>query len=102
MNLFVKDFKDLTIASAKDNRQEIPENLPVNKSYLEGFLNARYSEQVDFDPNSNANVWREVMGMNKQGSIASEVSMFMNRYPWKEALNLFGAISGCGAQAIKP
>ncbi|OGF63693.1 MAG: hypothetical protein A2Y62_09480, partial [Candidatus Fischerbacteria bacterium RBG_13_37_8] len=80
LNLFVDQFKDLTIASATGNKEEIPKTLPINKTYLEGFLNARYSEQVDFNPDSPANVWREVMGMNKQGKISSQVSMFMNRY----------------------
>src|SRR4030042_1058632 len=73
LNLFVDQFKDLTIASATGNKEEIPKTLPINKTYLEGFLNARYSEQVDFNPDSPANVWREVMGMNKQGKISSQV-----------------------------
>jgi hypothetical protein len=35
--------------------------------------------------------------MNQQGKITSSVSMFMNKYPWKESLKLFGAISTAGA-----
>jgi len=27
--------------------------------------------------------------------------MYANRYPWKEALGLFGAMQGVGAQAIR-
>jgi len=98
LNLFVSQFGDLTIASAKGNRSEIPKGLTLNKAYLEAFLAARYSETVDFNPDSPANLWREVMGMNKQGKITSQASMFMNRYPWQETLKLFGAVTGVGAQ----
>jgi hypothetical protein len=92
------EFGDLDIASAKGNKNEIPKGLQVNKAYLEGYLSARYSEQVDYNPNSPANQWREIMGMNKQGTIKSKVSMFANKYPWKDALGLFGNVSGYGAQ----
>jgi hypothetical protein len=92
------DFGDLELASATGNRNEIPQGLKVNKAYLEGYLSARYSEQVDYDPNSPANQWREVMGMNKQGTMRSQATMFANKYPWKEAISLFGNINGFGAQ----
>jgi hypothetical protein len=94
----VSDFDDLEIASISGNRNEIPAGLKVNKAYLEGYLGARYSEQVDYDPNSPANQWRAAMGMNKQGTITSSATMFANKYPWKDALNLFGNVSGYGAQ----
>jgi hypothetical protein len=38
------------------------------------------------------------MGMNQQGTMSSSASMFMNKYPWKETLDLFGAHSEYGAQ----
>jgi hypothetical protein len=97
----VCDFDDLEIASIGGNRNEIPEGLKVNKAYLEGYLGARYSEQVDYDPNSPANQWRAAMGMNKQGTITSSATMFANKYPWKDALNLFGNVSEYGAQSPK-
>lgn len=92
------DFGDLEFASAKGNKNEIPNGLKVNKAYLEGYLSARYSEQTDLDRNSPANQWRSAMGMNLQGTMKSEASMFMNRYPWKEAIDLFGNVQGFGAQ----
>jgi len=101
LNIQVEQFGDLTFASVKGNRREIPTALPINKAYLEAFLSARYSEQVDFNPDSPANLWREAMGLNKQGKISSEVSMFMNRYPWRDTLRLFGAVRGVGAQAFR-
>lgn len=92
------DFGDLEIASANGNRNEIPESLKVHKAYLDGYLNARYSEQTDLDRNSAANQWRSILGMNLQGTMSSSVTMFCNKYPWKEALQLFGNVEGYGAQ----
>jgi len=93
-----QDFDDLEVASVTGNRNEIPAGLKVNKAYLEGYLGARYSETVDYDPNSPANQWRAAMGMNKQGTISSSATMFANKYPWRDALNLFGNVPGYGAQ----
>jgi len=92
------DFGDLEFDSAEGNVNKIPEGLQVNKAYLEGYLNARYSETTDLDRNSPANMWRSMMGMNLQGTMTSSVTMFANKYPWAEAPNLFGNVSGCGAQ----
>jgi hypothetical protein len=92
------DFGDIEIASVEGNKNEIPAGLKINKAYLEGYLSARYSEQADFDRNSQANQWRSAMGMNMQGTISSSVTMFGNKYPWREASKLFGNVSGYGAQ----
>ena len=70
----------------------------LNPAYLEAFLNASYSEKVDYDENSPANVFRAAMGMNKVGKIQTKVSMYGNRYPLADALKLFGACPGFGAQ----
>jgi hypothetical protein len=92
------DFGDLEIASAEGNKNNIPSELKVNKEYLEGYLSARYAEQADFDRNSPSNQWRSALGMNMQGTMTSKVTMFCNKYPWKDALNLFGNVKGYGAQ----
>jgi hypothetical protein len=91
------DFSDLEIAGANGNRNEIPKTLKVHQAYLDGYLNARYSEQTDLDRNSAANQWRSILGMNLQGTMSSSVTMFCNKYPWKEALQLFGNVEGYGA-----
>ena len=98
IRLDVTDFDDLEIASVSGNLNEIPAELKVSKAYLEGYLNARYSEQVDFDRNSPANQWRALLGMNMQGTITSQATMFANKYPWKDALLLFGNVNDYGAQ----
>jgi hypothetical protein len=100
LNLTANQFGDLPFASARGNRRNIPDGLPVNKDYLEGFLSASYTEDVDFDPDSPANQLRAAVGMNKQGTIKSSVTMFMNRYPWRDAILLFGAVEGIGAQSF--
>lgn len=92
------EFEELEIESAEGNRNEIPANLQVNKAYLDGYLNARYSEQTDLDRNSPANQWRSMLGMNLQGSMTSQVTMFANRYPVEDALKLFGNVKQYGAQ----
>lgn len=92
------DFGDLEIAEASGNKNFIPKGLKVDKAYLEGYLNARYSEKTDLDRNSPANMWRSMMGMNLQGTMSSTVTMFANRYPWKSSLLLFGNVEGYGAQ----
>lgn len=94
----IGDFGDLGLAAARGNTEKAL-RLPVDEAYLQGFLGASYSEQTDYDPDSTANQWREAMGLNKQGTMTSQVSMFANRYPWKKALDLFGAQPGVGAQS---
>jgi hypothetical protein len=92
---------DLGLASCKSNTETLGSPLPLNKTYFENYLNARYSEQADYDPNSPANVLREVYGLPKQGKLTTQVSMFANRYPSEDALKLFGAKAVVGAQLPK-
>lgn len=101
LNLRVDQFGDLEFASCKGNQNRIPETLIIDKAYLEGFLNARYSEQTDFNPDSPANQWREIMGLNKQGKMSSQATMYANRYDLKKALDLFGAVKGVGCQNFR-
>jgi hypothetical protein len=97
LHLTVDQFEDLEFASVSGNKSDAIA-LPVNKIYLNAFISASYSEETNWDPNSAQNQWARAMGMNQQGTMSSSASMFMNKYPWKEALELFGAHKGCGAQ----
>jgi hypothetical protein len=90
---------DLGLASCKNNTETLSTPLPINKPYIDNYLSARYSETADYDPNSPANVLREVYGLPKQGKLKTQVSMYGNRYPAGDALKLFGANSGVGAQS---
>jgi hypothetical protein len=94
----VSDFSDLEFKSIKGNTGKLLNSIPINKSYLKGFLSTRYSETTDYNPDSPANVAREIFGLPKQGRLRSKVTMYMNRYPLKDALKLFGAVKGKGAQ----
>lgn len=78
-----------------------PLKAALNLPYLDGFMNASYKETTSYNENSPENTFRAALGMNKQGKIASDVSMFGNRYPLVDALKLFGAVPQFGAQAIK-
>lgn len=71
-------------------------------NYLEAFLNATYSEEVDYDENSPMNQFRAMLGLNKQGKITSSVSMFANPYPFDSAIKFFGAVPSAGAQKPVP
>lgn len=96
-HLTADQIEEVAFASVGGNVNEMLA-LPLAPAYVEGFLTARYAEQVDYDPNSSANQMRELFGLNKQGTIHSQVTMFGNLYPMEQALRLFGAVPGKGAQ----
>jgi uncharacterized protein DUF1565 len=92
-----EEFEDLELDSVEGNVNKFVK-LPLDKAYTAGVIAASYSEKTDFNPDSQANKLRGALGLNKRGKIKSKVSMFANRYPWKEALKLWGAVKGKGAQ----
>ena len=98
----VPDFEDVEQLAKVEGNKELkdPSVLKgkINEAYLNGFLSATYKEKTSSDPNSPANTFRSAMGMNMVGTMSSSVSMYANRYPWEEALLLFGAMNGYGAQ----
>ena len=102
MRISANDFEDvMELAEVAGNRvltDPAAFRGRINQAYLTGFLNASYSETTDLDPNSPANQFRRAMGMPIQGTMQSTATMYANRYPWREALQLFGAMNGVGAQ----
>jgi len=103
--IFAKDFADVDLFDEAVGNEELKDDKTlrkaVNKAYLEGFLDASYKESVDYDPNSFTNELRRVFGINQVATGQSEISMFANKYPLKDAIKLFGAVEGYGAQEIK-
>ncbi len=97
LQLYVDEFEDLEFESVSNNKNEAPP-MAVNQAYLKGFFSARYNETTNYNPNSSENQWARALGMNQQGTMTSKVSMFMNKYPWKETLKLFGVSKEAGAQ----
>ena len=73
----------------------------INEAYLNGFINVSYKESLSSDPNSPENQFRSAMGMNQTGKMTSSATMFANRYPFDDALKMFGAIKDFGAQLPK-
>lgn len=73
----------------------------INEAYLNGFINASYKETLNSNPNSPENQFRQAMGVNQTGTMKSSATMFANRYPFEEALKMFGAVRGYGAQNPK-
>ena len=73
----------------------------IDVNYLQAFLSATYTEKVHYNENSPMNQFRAALGLNKQGSITSKVSMFCNPYPFESAVKFFGAVKDCGAQECK-
>ena len=72
----------------------------INAKYLNAFLSMKYSEKTKLDP-GKCNALRSVLGLPLQGTITTTCDMYANRYPWEEALNLFGAVQDYGAQMPK-
>ena len=72
----------------------------INAKYLNAFLSMKYSESTRLDA-GKCNALRSVLGLPLQGTITTKVDMFGNRYPLDDALKLFGAMPGKGAQEIK-
>lgn len=104
MRVKVDEFEDLEIESSENNaelKDATALKNAINKPYLEGFLNASYSESTDFDPNSPANTFRAAMGLNKQGKMTTKVSMWANKYPLDEVFKLVGIEKDAGMQPIK-
>lgn len=97
LQLTVDQFGDLEFESVEGNKGEAPK-MAVNQAYLKGFYGARYTENLNYDPNSPVNQWSRALGLNQQGTMTSTATMYANRYPWKETLALFGTIKGYGAQ----
>ena len=72
----------------------------LNAQYLNAFLSMKYSESTKLDE-GKCNGLRSMLGLPLQGTITTKCDMFCNRYPLEDALKLFGAMAGKGAQDIK-
>jgi len=105
MRIWAKSFEDVEQLAEYEGNTSLKDPSvfkgKIDEAYLNGFLNASYKEKTDYDPNSPANTFRAAMGMNMVGKMESSATMFMNRYPFEKALQLFGAMKDVGAQEIK-
>ena len=70
----------------------------IDKPYLEGYMSLTIIQSQSYNANSAANQVNRMFGLNQQGSETVRPSMYCNKYPWEKAKDLFGKVSGYGAQ----
>lgn len=70
----------------------------IDAAYLKGYMSLNINSSQSYDANSAANQVNRMFGMNQQGTEIVRASMYANRYPFKKAFDLFGAVKGHGAQ----
>ncbi len=103
-NLFpvpVESFGDIEITSASGNINPTDINIITNvvhHDYAANFLAASYKEEIEHDPNSPINQLRQALGENQVGIMSAVATMYANKYPYSDALKLFGAVPDFGAQ----
>ena len=103
----VAEFEDL---EGTDGIEEIEDNVDLkdpsvfkgrlNAKFLDAFLSMKYSESTKLDE-GKCNGLRSMLGLPLQGTITTKCDMFCTRYPLEDALKLFGAMPGKGAQTVK-
>ncbi|MCR5710681.1 MAG: DUF1565 domain-containing protein [Bacteroidales bacterium] len=102
MRVNVDDFDDVEQLEEDSGNKEITDPAffggAINEAYLKGFLAASYSEKLTYDSDSSFNTFRKALGRDMTGTMTSSASMFANHYPVEDALKLFGAVPGYGAQ----
>lgn len=100
-----KRFDEVEMLKEFENNRELPANSKfkdfIEPAYLKGFASLKIMTTENYDANSAANLYREAHGLNKRGTSTTRVSMFGNRYNFDEAIKLFGAEQGYGAQMPK-
>ena len=104
LTVWAKNFEDREELYKYERNNELDGALlkgKINEAYLAGFIAMTYSESSDYNPNSPANTFRSAMGMNQVGTMTIKVSMYANHYKLDDAVLLFGAVDGKGAQLIK-
>ncbi len=105
LRIRVDDFEDVeALANVSGNKTMSDPSVfkgKINAAYLKGFLTMKSTESLSVDYTSTANQFNSALGLNIQGTGKTTATMFANRYPWKEALKLFGAMSNYGAQTPK-
>lgn len=102
--VWAKDFEDREELYKYEGNTQLDGALlkgKINEPYLQAFISASNSEEILLDRNSPANQFRSAFGMNLQATGTTKVDMYANRYPLEDALKLFGALEGKGAQLPK-
>lgn len=102
--LMVKNdqFEDVDRIKGYEGNKDLPVNSKllklINQPQLKGYSNLKVKSNTSYDPNSAQNQFRSAIGANQVGTETVRVSMYGNRYPLADAVTLFGAEPGYGAQ----
>ena len=70
----------------------------IDQPYLQGFMTLKIIQSQSYNANSAANQVNRMFGLNQQGTEIVRPSMYCNKYPWEKAKDLFGKVTGYGAQ----
>lgn len=97
-----EQFEDVDRIKGYEGNRDLPANSKllklINQPQLKGFANLKMTTNTSYDRNSAQNQFRSALGMNQVGTETVRVSMYGNRYPLADAVTLFGAEPGYGAQ----
>ena len=97
----VEEFEDVDFVSSLVGNKRMTKKLPLNKAYTSEFINMAAEVSMEYDPNTDWNQVRSILGLPQQASGTAKISFFANKYPWQESTKLFGAVSDFGAQIPK-
>ncbi|MFO8021635.1 MAG: right-handed parallel beta-helix repeat-containing protein [Perlabentimonas sp.] len=94
----VEEFEDVDFVTSLNGNKRLTQVLPLDKAYISEFINMAAEVSMEYDPNTDWNQVRSILGLPQQASGKAKISFFANRYPAKETHKLFGAVGGFGAQ----
>jgi hypothetical protein len=94
----VEEFEDVDFVSSLQGNKRMTEKLPLNRAYTGEFINMAAEVSMEYDPSTDWNQVRSILGIPQQASGKATISFFANQYPWDESLMLFGAVSELGVQ----
>lgn len=97
----VEQFDDVDFVQSLEGNKRLVEKLPLNQAYLGEFFNMAAEVALEYDPDTDWNQFRSILGLPQQASGTAKISFFANKYPVNEVYKLFGAIKGIGAQNPK-
>ena len=97
----VEQFEDVDFVQSLEGNKRLVQNLPLNQAYLGEFLTMAAEVAMEYNPDSDWNQIRSILGLPQQATGRANISFFANRYPALEAHKLFGAVERFGAQMPK-
>lgn len=102
--VMARQFEDVDEAVLRniDNNRDLPQGdafvNAIDPIFLKAYASLKKTESTTYNPNSAANQYRSSLGLNQQGTEIVRVNIYANRYSLNQALRLWGAKAGYGAQ----